>query len=153
MQPAAPREMHVLGGCRAGLVLGERIGVGRWVRRLGLRLRDRVRVGRNGAEDGACRPGRHSAADIGKSHLALAAVTASETLFAEMIVARILGATGANSSGFLSTNTAHERHEGDYFFLTVLGAAWVTMARQRCASWSITSNSRSLWAASSTMYL
>jgi hypothetical protein len=44
---------------------------------------------------------------------------------------------------------------GTYFFLTgplVLGAAWVTIARQRCASWSITSRSRSRCDANSTMY-
>ena len=56
-------------------------------------------------------------AGLAEGDLTLAAITAAKALFAEVIVARVLGATGANSRGFLITNAAHEGHGSGYFFL------------------------------------
>src|SRR4029077_15554426 len=47
---------------------------------------------------------------FGERHLALAAIAALQALFADVVVTRVLGATDADSRGFLSTNAARERH-------------------------------------------
>ena len=51
-------------------------------------------------EDGPRRGGL-----LRERHFAFAAIAASETLFAEVVVAGILGAADADSRGFFSTNT------------------------------------------------
>src|ERR1019366_400964 len=57
----------------------------------------------------------HHARRSGQFHFTLAAIAASQALFAEVVVAGILGATGANSGGFLSTYAAREWHGGLFF--------------------------------------
>src|ERR1035437_6027031 len=54
----------------------------------------------------------HHARGSRQFHFTLAAIAASQALFAEVVVAGILGATGANSGGFLSTDAASEWHGG-----------------------------------------
>jgi len=134
------------------LVFRNRIGVGWGMRGFRLGLGCQFRKGcclpKRRARGSRCHPPAH----IRESHFAFAAVTAPQALLTEVVVTRVLGATGADPSRFFFANTAGEWHETNYFFRTGLGgAAWVTIARQRCASWSITSKSRSLCPANSTM--
>src|SRR5215472_648033 len=93
----------------------------------------------------------HRTDGIIERDLALAAVAAAKALAADVVVAGVLGAAGADARRFLSTNVARECHGGGHFFFPVfLAGGAIRMARQRCASWSITSNCFSRSAASVT---
>src|ERR1019366_4076134 len=95
--------------------------------------------GRGGSGQGG---GDRHASGSGQVHFTFAAIAAPQALFAEMVVAGVLGATDANSGGFLSTDAASERHEPYFFLPEVLGGGGGAMrvARQRWASRSMTSN-------------
>lgn len=43
-------------------------------------------------------------------HFALAAITATAAALAEVVIAGVLGAEGANPGGFLLTDTTHKGH-------------------------------------------
>ena len=73
-----------------------------------------------------------------QAHFASTAVAAPGTLFAEVIVTTVLGASYADVRGFLFANATGKGHDNGYFpFFFLTGAATGCLeifSRQRCAS-------------------
>src|ERR1019366_1137946 len=115
-------ESAVAGLRGEGLGVGQEVGHGIGVRIRGRKFRLGIRFGDGDRRGGRVPPhwfGRggvdHHARGGGQLHFALAAIAASQALFAKVVIAGVLGATNADSGGFLSTDAAGERPGGLLF--------------------------------------